>query len=296
VIEQLGYFVFQVSDAAAWERFATGVLGLGLGARHAGGGFGLRLDGWAQRFVIEPGGADDLGAIGLRVSDGVGLDAAAERLSRAGVEVVPGSPELARARRVARLIVLRDPAGIPLELFTGPELAEPFQSVLVRSGFVAGELGAGHVVVTAPDPGRSRDFYERVLGFRLSDEIHTELWGHRVDLAFFHVGRRHHTIAFGGAQKKRLHHFMLEVGSVDDVGHCLDRTLAAGHRIVQTLGRHPNDRMLSFYARTPSGFQFECGWGGREIDDARWKPASYDRISEWGHHPPQAFAPRGPKP
>ena len=37
---------------------------------------------------------------------------------------------------------------------------------------------------------------------------------------------------------------------------------------MQTLGRHPNDRMFSFYAKTPSGFQFEFGWGGREVDDA----------------------------
>jgi hypothetical protein len=53
--------------------------------------------------------------------------------------------------------------------------------------------------------------------------------------------------------------------------------------------------MFSFYAKTPSGFQFELGWGGREVDDATWEPTTYDRISEWGHHPPEALAPRRPR-
>jgi hypothetical protein len=50
--------------------------------------------------------------------------------------------------------------------------------------------------------------------------------------------------------------------------------------------------MFSFYAKTPSGFQFEFGYGGREVNDADWEPTTYDRISEWGHHPPIVFAPR----
>ena len=85
---------------------------------------------------------------------------------------------------------------------------------------------------------------------------------------------------------------MLEVRSMDDVGLAYDRALKSGVRIMQTLGKHPNDGMFSFYARTPSGFQFEFGWGGRQVDDATWAPTTYDRISEWGHHPPEFLAPK----
>ena len=74
---------------------------------------------------------------------------------------------------------------------------------------------------------------------------------------------------------------------MDEVGLAYDRALKSGLRIMQTLGRHPNDRMFSFYAQTPSRFQFEFGWGGREVDDETWSPTTYDHISEWGHHPPQ---------
>jgi hypothetical protein len=99
-------------------------------------------------------------------------------------------------------------------------------------------------------------------------------------------------VAIGGPQPKRIHHFMLEVGGMDDVGFAYDRALRARVRIVLTLGRHPNDRMFSFYAKTPSGFEFEYGWGARTIDDATWKPTTYDHISEWGHHPPEVLARR----
>jgi 2,3-dihydroxybiphenyl 1,2-dioxygenase len=198
-----------------------------------------------------------------------------------------GADEAAR-RGVERFFKFSDPAGVPLELFVKPELAPtPFQSEKVHSGFVTGELGLGHAVISAKDQSVSERFYTELLGFRLSDHIRGEFHGYKVDLAFFHANRRHHSIAFGGPQRHRIHHFMLEVRALDDVGLAFDRALRKGVRIMQTLGRHPNDRMFSFYAKTPSGFQFEYGWGGREIDDASWQPTTYDRISEWGHHPPQ---------
>ena len=55
-------------------------------------------------------------------------------------------------------------------------------------------------------------------------------------------------------------------------------------RVGVTLGRHTNDFMTSFYAKTPSSFMIECGWGGREIDPATWQPVEmHDGPSLWGH-------------
>jgi biphenyl-2,3-diol 1,2-dioxygenase len=125
----------------------------------------------------------------------------------------------------------------------------------------------------------------------MSDYVITEVYGFKVNIAFLHANRRHHSVAFGDRQDKRIHHFMLQAKCIDDVGFAYDRALKSGVRIVNTLGRHPNDEMFSFYAKTPSGFQFEYGWGAREIEDATWQVVTYDRISEWGHHPPEALLP-----
>jgi len=292
---QLGFLHFEVKDLTAWESFGTNVLGLGLasasGFPGGDGGFALRNDGHAQRIFVTPGQADDLVCLGWEVDGDGTLDAIAGRLRAAGVAVREGTAEERDYRQVKRLIAYEDPAGIPSVVFCGPALArEPFTSSVVRSGFVADEQGLGHVVITANSQAESRKFYEEILGFKLSDHIICDLHGYAVNIAFFHAKTshaRHHSVAFGDRQRKRLHHFMLETRSMDDVGMALDRTMKAGLKIMQTLGRHPNDRMFSFYAKTPSGFQFELGYGGRSVDDATWEPTTYDHINEWGHHPPE---------
>lgn len=43
-------------------------------------------------------------------------------------------------------------------------------------------------------------------------------------------------------------------------------------RVTVTLGRYTNDFMTSFYARSPSQFMIEYGWGGRDIELATWEP------------------------
>lgn len=50
-----------------------------------------------------------------------------------------------------------------------------------------------------------------------------------------------------------------------------------------TLGRHTNDQMVSFYVRTPAGFDIEYGWGATEVDEQTWSVAKYSRTSVWGH-------------
>ena len=290
-VSQLAYLVFEVSDPRAWHSFGTDVLGMQESASAPDGSFSLRHDGHAHRLFVTPGPADDLLAIGWEVPDGSTLDALVTKLSTAGVEIEEGSEAACASRHVDRMVRVIDPAGIPNELVLGCRRAStPFVSDLV-AGFVADDQGLGHLVVSAPDKEASRGFYEGLLGFRLSDHIVTEMYGHAVDLSFFHTNKRHHSIAFGGPQRKRLHHFMVEARRMDDVGLAYDRAIRSGVRIMQTLGRHPNDQMFSFYARTPSKFQFEFGWGGREVDDATWEPTTHHCVSEWGHHPPQAVFP-----
>lgn len=291
-IKQLGYLGFGVSSLADWEKFAEDVLGLTI-AKRVDSGFSLRMDSYAQRFFVLETGRDDLEFVGWEVEDAAGLEDARERLKKAGVEVEDGSAEEIALRDVEALIRFRDPNGIPVEIFYGPKMGEgSFSSPLVKGGFNADSLGLGHLVISTPNRDKSRDFYIEVLGFGLSDHIICDLGGFQVNVAFLHVNSRHHSLAMGGPMEKRVHHFLLEVKSIDDVGSMLDRVERARLQVVQGIGRHPNDRMVSFYAHTPSGFQFECGFGGREIDVDDWEPTVYDHISEWGH---RFQPPRKPK-
>lgn len=287
-VTQLGYVGLEVTDLSQWERFARDVLGLEVAAR-GDDTVAVRMDEYAQRLVLHRGGADDLAYAGWEVPDGAALASLVDRLHRAGVRVREGSREEAAARAVDRLHVTEDPAGTRVELYCGPRIADaPFRSTQVVSGFVTGTQGLGHIVLAVPSLRAAMDFYCGLLGLRVSDHLRTLLGGQiPLEIVFLHANPRHHSLAMGELPlPKRLNHFMLEVASLDDVGRAFDRCLEGGVPIVRSLGRHPNDRMFSFYAATPSGFEVEYGWGARTVDYATWRVCTYGQISEWGHRPP----------
>ena len=286
-IDQLGYLGFGVSDLDAWESFMTKVLGLQLVRRDTDGSMAFRMDNHAYRFLIYPEGGDDLVFVGWEVKDRLAVQSVAAAVRQSGIEVQDASEEELEAREVDTMIRFPDPSGNSLEIFCGPKVVQtPFTSDVVGSKFVADALGLGHIVLSVDNHDRVCQFYNQVLGFQWSDSIICDIGSFHVDIVFLHTNSRHHSLALGGSMDKRMHHFMLQVEDIDDVGLAYDRARDHGVIIEQELGRHPNDRMFSFYAQTPSVFQFEFGWGGREIDDAVWEPTTYHQISEWGHRRP----------
>ncbi len=279
-ISSLGYLGLSVSDPAAWRSFACEVLGLMPGRSEDR----LRIDSKEWRIALHEGSEDDLAYVGFEVASAEALAELEQRLSAAGRPVKRADGELLQARGVSDLVATEDPSGLSVELFCGllDRGDVPFRSPAGTSGFVTGAQGLGHFVLAAPEIEPVREFYTEQLGLRLSDRIAMG----RVTLEFYHCNARHHTLAFVPAPlPKRLHHIMLEVASLDDVGFALDRCRAAGVPLSTTLGKHTNDRMVSFYVRTPSGFDVEYGWGGIAVDDETWKVGFYDRASIWGHKP-----------
>ena len=77
---------------------------------------------------------------------------------------------------------------------------------------------------------------------------------------------------------------MMELFNLDDVGQGYDLARLEEGRVATSLGRHTNDFMTSFYARTPGGFMIEYGWGGRQVDLATWQAVEMTSgPSLWGH-------------
>jgi 2,3-dihydroxybiphenyl 1,2-dioxygenase len=179
-----------------------------------------------------------------------------------------------------------------VEIFYGPTLRTetPFVSPAGVGAFVTGDQGLGHVVISTRDVGAARRFYRDLLGFRLSDTIRmSPAPNFSFDMEFFHCNPRHHTLAIIPVpMPRRLHHFMIQTPTLDAVGFALERAEAAGTPITATLGRHTNDRMVSFYARTPAGFEVEYGFGAIEVDAATWRVGRHDKPSSWGHKRPGA--------
>jgi biphenyl-2,3-diol 1,2-dioxygenase len=287
-VAQLGYLALSVSDVDQWEEFAAQVLGLEPNGRDPDGSLYLRMDEYHHRFIVEPSGKNDLACIGWEVATEADLNEIANRLQQDGVAVSPGTAAESEARRVAGLIKFPDPSGIPSEVFYGPlvKFDQPFRSPRPISGFKTGPLGLGHFVAWVDDFDQSLHFYRDLLGMRVSDFVKISPSANvKVTVAFFHCNPRHHTIAFAQVPRgpRRLNHFMLELKSLDDVGATYDLCQARDVPIVMKLGKHTNDHMVSFYLRTPSGFNVEYGWGGREVDDSTWAVQVHSSGSIWGH-------------
>jgi len=287
----LGYLGLAVKDLDAWSAFATGVLGLMPAERsgEASEARRFRLDDQAWRIAIEPGEEDDLAYLGFEVAGAAELAEFARRIEAAGAGVAESDPALLADRGVLGLISTHDPDGLRVEIFYGPTLRTdtPFVSPAGVPGFVTGEQGLGHVVISTRHIEAARRFYQDLLGFRLSDIIRMGAAPRSFDMEFFHCNPRHHTLALiPFAMPRRLHHFMIQAPTLDAVGFALERAQAAETSIAATLGRHTNDHMVSFYARTPSGFEVEFGFGAREVDEATWRVARHDKPSSWGHRRP----------
>jgi 2,3-dihydroxybiphenyl 1,2-dioxygenase len=279
MLRALGYAGFGSADLDDWRQFGTRLVGLQAIERSASL-LAFRMDDRKQRIVIDRAIGDGARFFGWEVDDASALDALAARLEGAGVAVKAEPPALADARRARAVISFHDPAGSRLEAFYGAEVDEtPFKPGRAISGFRTGPLGLGHVVLTVEDIGKVMPFYVETLGFALSDYIERPFRAY-----FFHINPRHHSLALIETGRFGMHHLMVEMFSLDDVGQAYDVALSEPDRIAVTLGRHTNDFMTSFYARTPSSFMVECGWGGREIDPTTWRPVEMtDGPSLWGH-------------
>ena len=121
--------------------------------RNENGALMFRIDEYQYRFVFEQANKDDLDLIGWQVDDERALDAIADQLAAAGIEVQSGSAAEAEARRVVALVKFKDPSGIASEAFYGPltRIDVPFKPARPIGGFVASGMGLGHITMGVDD-------------------------------------------------------------------------------------------------------------------------------------------------
>jgi 2,3-dihydroxybiphenyl 1,2-dioxygenase len=282
MIKSLAYLGMISPACKEWETFGPEVLGL----HHAGygpdGAARFRVDEAAHRIAIHPGERNAVGYIGWSLNGEADAKAVASRVVAYGIEVTRARDDESEQRKVEGFYWFHDPSGFRHELSWGQvHTATPFRAGRAISGFRTGEQGLGHVVLAVSDLEQSDRFYREVMGFHPSDTVKDGgLHAH-----FYHVNGRHHSLAIARLPtgQPAFLHLMIEVDALDDVGTALDLCEQRGIPITTTLGRHSNDRMISFYMYTPSGFRLEYGWGGLDVDDDLWVPRTYDKPSLWGH-------------
>ncbi len=282
MINSLSYLGISTPSYREWEIFGPQVLGMQLAShgRDQDKSVRLRMDEACWRLALHPDESEGVAYVGWEVANEAAAGAIADAVASRGIDVHRSTSDLDEARGVAGLVWFEDPFGIRQELSWG-RLMYPssFATGRAMSGFKTGAQGMGHVVFLVPSLAEASDFFCGTMGFQLSDRI---IDG-PINVRFYHVNGRHHSLAFAEAPIVGLHHLMIETNSLDDVGIAQDLCADGGVPITRMLGRHTNDLMTSFYLRTPSGFDIEYGWGALEVDDL-WIPKTFHKTSIWGHH------------
>ena len=287
-LKSLGYITISTNDIERWRHFAFGVLGFAQGKGPDPSALYLRMDERAARMIVVPGDTERVITVGWEVRDRAALQRVKATLDGAGVPFKQLSQEEADARRVEEAITFEDPAGITLEVFHGAVLDHSPVITPFGAKFITGDQGMGHIVVPASDPNGLFDFYTEVLGFRSRGafRVPTPPEFGPIRVRFLGINERHHSLAICPAMHQRdpgVVHIMVEVDTLDAVGQALDRINAEGIQLSSTLGRHTNDKMVSFYVRTPGDWDIEFGTEGMRVDETYYTAEEITADSYWGH-------------
>lgn len=298
VLRSLGYITVATTDIDRWREFAFGVLGFAEGNGPDPSSLYLRMDERAARIIVVPGDVDRVITVGWEVRDHAALEELKVTLDAAGVAVKELSAAEADERRVEEVITFDDPAGRTLEVFHGAVLDHSPVVTPFGARFVTGDQGLGHVVMPAHDANGLFDFYTGVLGFRSRGAFRVPAppeFG-PIRVRFLGINERHHSLAICPAMNQDepgVVHVMVEVDSLDAVGQALDRVNAEGFQLSSTLGRHTNDKMVSFYVRAPGDWDIEFGTDGMRVDERYYTAEEITADSYWGHQwlgePPAAM-------
>jgi catechol 2,3-dioxygenase-like lactoylglutathione lyase family enzyme len=148
-----------------------------------------------------------------------------------------------------------------------------------------------HVVVNSTEPERLRAFYERELGFRLTDTLYSQ---HMGDLMYFlRCSPLHHSFAIARGPHASLHHASFEMRGVEEYMRGTGRALRAGARLTWGPGRHLAGDNTFAYFHDPHGNTVEYTTELAVLDEDLWHPGRHDvddpmTQDQWGTADPMS--------
>ncbi|MEE6137887.1 VOC family protein [Mycobacterium sp. 050128] len=286
----LGYVVIETNKIGDWKRFGRDAIGMHLDELTPDT-VRFRLDDNECRVLLRRGPAEDVVTLGWQLDGHATFDEISRRVADHGVPSVEGTDEEAKLRGVERFLRFPGPNGLSQEIYTTARTSALALNI-PGSGFVTGAGGMGHVALPTKKPHLVRGYYNHVFDARLSDYIDETINGMKLKIRFLRVNERHHSVAIANATmlplnpiRTRVQHVNVQLATLDDMVASYQRSKELGFGIALSVGQHTNDKELSYYALTPSGFEWEVGWNPIVVDESTWSPTTHQGISIWGHQP-----------
>jgi catechol 2,3-dioxygenase-like lactoylglutathione lyase family enzyme len=270
LITHLRHIDLAVPDYARQLDFYTHTWGLR--AEHSDTGITfLAAEGSPEQYVVRlresPDKRIDLIAFGAETAADV--DALAQRLGTDGVQLV-GEPAVLQTPGGGYGFRFFDNEGRTVEVSCDVAVRqhraiEEGESIPVR---------LSHVVVNSAEPEKTRTFYEKHLGFALSDTLMHPAMGEM--MWFLRVNSWHHSMAIARCPHPSLHHASFELRGIDEYMRGTGRVLRAGVEKIWGPGRHLAGHNTFSYFLDPSGNTMEYTTELQTVDEDTWHPHLYD--------------------
>jgi catechol 2,3-dioxygenase-like lactoylglutathione lyase family enzyme len=275
-ITHLRHVALAVPDLASTLAFYEGIWGLYRVAYDSDTAY-LGSAGIAEPYIIRlrQAAAKRLDLISFGAVNRVAVDDLAERLGTAGISIVqpPGPLQTPGGGYGLRFFDL-DGRLIEVSSDVAPKpfrLLEPGESIPRK---------LSHVVINSTDVHATRAFYQKHLGFRLSDWLTDRM-------VFLRCSTEHHSLAIAQRTKVTLNHVSFEMRGIDEYLRGTGRLMRHGHRPLWGPGRHSaGDNTFSYFA-DPNGNVVEYTTELEKIlDEDAWTPriwpATSDYYDQWG--------------
>lgn len=286
-ITHLRHVDVAVPDFARQLEFYRATWGLSLVAQDTGIAF-LAAEGSPEQYVVRLRRDEHkrLDLIAFGAADAAEVDALAARLATADVRLVtePGALDTPGGGYGFRFF---DVDGRTVEV-SSDVAARAHRRIEEREAI---PVRLSHAVMNSPDPARTRHFYERHLGFRLSDTLASRRDG---DLMYFlRCNPLHHSFAIARGPHVAMHHISFEMRGVEEYMRGTGRVLRAGIRKVWGPGRHTAGDNTFSYFLDPHGNTIEYTTELQVLDEDVWHPNVYDVADpltqdQWGTADPMS--------
>lgn len=267
-------------DIEASVDFYTRVWGLEVVAEAAGKVFLAATGDDFHVLELKAGDRAELRKITFRVASESALVELHDKTMSAGCALLRDIGD-ADAPSGGRRFVIRERQGSVLEFVHG-DVRRQGSQVQGRPSRLA------HVNINSSAIEALSDFYQNVLGFRLTDRSKL--------MAFLRCNDDHHAVVLAEAPSNGLNHVAFLMPDLESVMRGSGRVVDAGHPIGWGVGRHgPGDNVFAYFV-DPTGvvseytaevLQVDDGYRVRGPSEWTWPPG---RTDHWGIAPPKSEA------
>ena len=235
-VVKLGYAGFDTPNLEAMLAYYTEVIGFTLVERGEDGAAYLRSAVDHHTITLYPAAENGLRHIGLQISGDHSLKEAAAQLGEQGIQVEsrtdaqPGVPEL---------LEFSDPEGHTLQLYA---TMEQVGSGFPETGIVPEKLG--HIALAVHSAKNMCDFYQNLLGFRVSDWIEDFF-------VFLRCSPDHHSMNFLQSKYQKMHHIAFQLKDWAHVQKACDHLAKHDIPLIWGPGRHGAGHNIFTYHYDP---------------------------------------------